>query len=401
MKLKRFMDRGNTIVAMLCLAFFGGCSEADSPAGAPPVQPLQFDLFLDQIAAAPYASRQALVDSFMAAIDSLPKPFVEESCAVFIYQGNPSAPPEVPGDYNGWDPNVDAMIRIDSTNFCYHREYLPLDARTDYKFIVNGNWILDPLNPRTVTGGFGPNSELVMPAFIDPPEIQPDSSLEAGVILTTNFTSQIMGNTRTLHIYLPPGYSSGSESYPSIYVNDGGEYISLGSIDHVLDYCIGHNLARPLIAVLVDPVNRNVEYWLNDDYRRFIVEELVLYIDAQYRTLTSPENRAIMGASLGGVTSFYIAYSNPEIFGCAGGHSSALWINDGQMIAMIQNGENRPIRFYLDCGTFETSNLQDNQTLRDVLQAKGYDFIYYEFHDGHSWGNWRGHIDNILEAFFD
>jgi hypothetical protein len=32
--------------------------------------------------------------------------------------------------------------------------------------------------------------------------------------------------------------------------------------------------------------------------------------------------------------------------------------------------------------------------------AKGYDFEYLEFHDGHSWGNWRGHIDNALEMFF-
>ncbi len=382
-------------------ALTSGCNPGANPAAAPEEpQALQFDLFLAQLDSTAPAQRQALVDSFMVAVDSLPKPLVEDTLAVFVYLGNPSSPPRMPGDYNEWNPAADTMVWVDSTNFYYHCEYFPGDARLDYKFIIGNNWILDPLNPRTVTGGFGPNSELAMPDFVDPPEILEYPDLEHGTILTTTFHSEILNNTRTVRIYLPPDYSYSGQYYPAIYVHDGGEYLSLASMDNVLDYCIAHDFCQPVIAVFIDPVNRNEEYWLNDDFRRFMVEEMVPYIDGQYHTHADPEHRATMGASLGGVTSIYLAYENPETFGLAGGQSSALWINDDQMIQAIENGPAVPVKFYLDCGTFETSNLEDNRRLSEALAAQNYFYLYNEYHDGHSWGNWRGHIDNILETLF-
>jgi hypothetical protein len=35
-----------------------------------------------------------------------------------------------------------------------------------------------------------------------------------------------------------------------------------------------------------------------------------------------------------------------------------------------------------------------------ILESRGYEHTYLEFHEGHSWGNWRGHLDNALEMFF-
>jgi enterochelin esterase family protein len=166
-----------------------------------------------------------------------------------------------------------------------------------------------------------------------------------------------------------------------------------------LDYCIHYGICEPVIAVFVDPDNRNTEYWLDEDFKQFFVEEMVPWIDSQYNTVNNPARRAMMGPSLGGITSFFIVYNNPEVFGLCAGQSSAFWIEGGVMITWIEAGDVELIKFYLDCGTFE-SLLEGNQMMRDVLEAKGYDYVYNEWHDGHSWGNWRGHIDNILETFF-
>jgi enterochelin esterase family protein len=37
---------------------------------------------------------------------------------------------------------------------------------------------------------------------------------------------------------------------------------------------------------------------------------------------------------------------------------------------------------------------------KDGLANKGYDLVWNEWHEGHSWGSWRAHLDNALEYFF-
>ncbi|MBU1881830.1 hypothetical protein KKA08_07315 [bacterium] len=379
-----------------------GCDPSStSVSSAPEPEPVTnlFDQFIAQVDTTAEEERQALVDSFMQSIAVYAKPLTWDTTAIYLYQGNPSSSVQVPGDNNGWNPAVDVMANVDSTDFYYLIKTFPEDARLDYKFKIGNNWILDPLNPRTVTGGFGPNSELAMPAYVDPPEILEYPELEHGTVLQTTFDSEILGNSRTIRVYLPSGYEAGEEDYPTIYVHDGGEYYSLASMANVLDYSIANEICRPVIAVFVDPVNRNDEYWLNDLFMQAFVEEIVPYIDGQYHTLNDPSQRGVMGASLGGLTAFYFALMHPEIFGLCGSQSGALQINSGEIVALYQFNSKKDLKVYFDCGTCETL-LDDNRQMRDVLESKDYDFVYREWNEGHSWGNWRAHIDEILQTLF-
>jgi len=85
-------------------------------------------------------------------------PIVCGSKVLFVYVGGAGSV-SVPGDWNGWDTS-DLWVLL--------KEF-PVDARLDYKLYVDGRWILDPLNNRTVLGGFGPNSELAMLGHVFPP----------------------------------------------------------------------------------------------------------------------------------------------------------------------------------------------------------------------------------------
>src|SRR3970282_1406521 len=118
------------------------------------------------------ASKAAAVDSFMIYARSAGIPFIEENTANFIYLGNFSSV-SVAGDFNGWNQNADALSKLVGTRLWYKTKTFELNARLDYKFVRNGNdWILDPENPNTCTGGFGPNSELSMPEYVQPWEIE-------------------------------------------------------------------------------------------------------------------------------------------------------------------------------------------------------------------------------------
>ena len=355
--------------------------------------------FLALLTATPLAQRPALVDSFMNAVPAFPY-LEQDTLAHFIYRGNASTV-TVPGDANNWNINGSPMIRVDGTDFWYRSEVYEDDARLDYKFVLNGsNWILDPRNPNTVTGGFGPNSELRMPAYIMPPEIAYYPNIAHGSTEDTLFYSINMGNSRTIRVYLPSGYQFSSASYPIILFHDGLEYTTLGSAINVLDYLIDRDLIEPVIAVFVPPVNRTEEYAgsLQNQFTQFIVNEVIPWLDSKYRTIPTPDKRAVLGASNGGNISLWLALNHPGVFGNVAAQSSNI---QNSISSGFQNSSQLDLTFYLDIGTYDIPILiQLVQNFVPILQSKGYTYQYQVYHEGHSWGNWRAHIDNALIMFF-
>ncbi len=327
-------------------------------------------------------------------------PFIENNTANFIYIGSVSSV-NVPGDFNGWNQNSAPMANLVLTNFWYHSKDFELNARLDYKFVLNGSsWILDPENPNTVSGGFGPNSELAMPEYVQPWEIEYNPNIDHGTIEDKSIFSTNLNATHQLKIYLPPGYNNAS-TYPAVYFQDGFEYVTLASAANVLDNLIDSNKIEPLIAVFVKPNNRNEEYAFSkrNQYRLFFVEELVPFIDSIYSTKVDPKQRLVMGPSYGGNISALISYNHPDVFGLCGVHSGAFQPNNYEAFTLITTGEFRDIKWSSIWGSYEglSQNMQD---FRDSLISKGYELDWLELPEGHSWGLWRATIDNMLKYFF-
>jgi len=364
----------------------------------------QFQQFINHVnSLGDPAAKQAAVDSFMTYARTVGIPFIEDSTANFIYLGNPNSV-SVPGDFNSWNMNVWPMTKLSQTNFWYRSENFELDARLDYKFVLNGsNWILDPENPHTCQGGFGPNSELSMPMYIQPWEINYNPNIQHGTVLTKTIFSTIVNANYQLNIYLPPGYDSlASTTYSTVYFQDGSEYISLGRAVNVLDNLLDSSKIQPVIAVFVKPNNRDVEYAgsLRNQYRLFFVNELVPYIDENYKTKVDPKERLVLGDSYGGNISALISYNHPEVFGLCGLHSGALQPNGYEAYNLIVNGPVKDIKWCSIWGTYEGSLTQNMNSLKDFLISASYELDWLERPEGHSWGLWRATIDRMLIYFF-
>lgn len=358
-----------------------------------------FDSFLQRVLGVPDSMRSGVVDSFMTANPILP--FIEfDSIAHFVYRGT-SGSVGVPGDANNWNPSGFPMSRLPATNFWYHSRSFESDARLDYKFVLNGTtWILDPRNPNQVSGGFGPNSELRMPGYVLAPEIGYFPGIPHGTMRDTVMFSSVLNNSRTIRVYLPAGYEISTDSFGVVVFHDGLEYVSLAQANNVLDYLIAHGRVTPLIAVFVPPVNRSAEYAGSqmNEFASFIVDVLMPYVDSRYRTRRNPAWRAMIGASNGGNISLFIGYNRPEGFGNIGAQSSNIV---SSISSSFQNGPVRNLKLYLDLGTYDIPQLIPLvRNFIPVLVSRGYIHRYEEFHEGHSWGNWRAHIDNALEMFF-
>ena len=266
-------------------------------------------------------------------------PLVQEDSVLFLYKGQAQSISWM-GDFNGWgyDRSFKSTgTNISGTDIWFLKTSFPKDARLDYKVLVNGSeWIIDPYNPNqqwSGVGGGSPNSELRMPNWKpDPASIVADQ-IPAGKLQTDIlFNSESLGYQITYSIYLPHSYTN-SIKYPVIYVTDGYEYLHerMGNMKVVLDNLIAQKKIEPLIAVFIDhrePVNRSnnrrmQELAMNAKYLTFFENEFIPQIESSFSTYTTADKRAILGTSMGGLTSAYFAFTKPGIFGMSGIQSPA------------------------------------------------------------------------------
>jgi enterochelin esterase family protein len=355
-----------------------------------------FERFISYLNLLPLNERQAKVDSFMNANPILP--YLEDDTAVFfIYQGHAQSL-VIAGDFTGWTPSM-PMTGVDGTNFFYSPAHFEADARIEYKFVIDGNWILDPKNPHSFTGGTGINSEVRMPAYIVSPEISWYSVIPHGIIRDTSFYSKILNNTRPVKIYLPPDYS-GQKQYPVIVFHDGIEYVTLANIVNILDYLIAHHEIEPVIGVFVPPVDRENEYSgsKKDAYTTFIVKELMPVIDRKFTTSRDPRKRATFGISAGGNIALFLGMKHPEAFGKIAAQSSDV---QADISETFKYSAKMNLDFYLDLGKYDLPVLIPlvNNFIR-ILQNKNYVYQFKVWHEGHSWGNWESHMRLAIRQFF-
>lgn len=357
-----------------------------------------FQAFMIRIQSLPIYERQAVADSFLNTVSAFP--IIEYDTLVhFIYTGDAQSV-SIAGDQTQWSPSLNLM-RIEGTTFWSLSTHYERDARLDYKIVLNNsNWILDPRNPNTCTGGYGPNSELRMPFDPVPPEISYYADIPHGSVHDTLCHSTALNNNRTMKIYLPPNYPEAGKKYPVILFHDGPEYLSLGATANILDYLIANGSIKPVIALFVPPVDRNAEYagTKKDLFISFIADELMPAIDGGYATTSDPQQRATVGASNGGNIALYLGVKHPELFGCIAAQSSNVIpsISDA-----LLTGPLLPLNFYLDIGTYDIGVLIPMvHNLDSILTLRQYPHQMLDIHQGHSWGNWKEHLKIPLIRFF-
>ena len=360
------------------------------------------------------AAREAETDALWSALQATgPIPFVRADTAVFLYRGSDSTV-AVAGDFNSWTPSAGAMTRLGTSDLWARLDVFPETARLDYKLVVGDQWMLDPANPHQQWGGAGPNSELRMPGWSVPPETVPDPDLPTGAF-TDDLTleSTTLGYPVPYRVYTPAGYDT-LAALPVLYITDGHEYSDdrLGAARTVLDHLIHDGRAAPVIAVFVDPREvghpsnnqRQAQYVHNPAFADFIADELVSAIDAAYRTRPDARHRVILGTSLGGLFAAYLGALHPETFQRLAIQSPAFWVSENaewwsgpSIYDLVADAPDGLFTVYLSTGTIGDTRTEARR-MRDILEEHGHTVTYREVPEGHSWGNWRALLDEMLVA---
>lgn len=231
------------------------------------------------------------------------------------------------------------------------------------------------------------------------------------------FYSTFLDNKRDIIVWLPPGYQlDQTERYPVLYMHDGQNIMDPKTsfagidwrVDETLTKLINKNLIREIIAVgIYNTKNRLEEYSDSEKghgYIQFLIEELKPYIDKNYRTLKDSENTAVMGSSMGGLISFFIAWTHPEVFSKAACLSSSFYYHNDKALEMVKkyNGPKKKIKFYIDHGE---DGLVRGQQMFCALTSKGYiigndiDYFYAAGAE-HNEKAWADRLERPLLFFF-
>lgn len=239
-------------------------------------------------------------------------------------------------------------------------------------------------------------------------------------------------------VYLPPGYkSSHKEGYPVLYMNDGqnlfDERTSFAGVDWQVDEAIERLLSArelpPLVVVgIYNSPDRFTEYTHTRDpqgrggagaaYGKFITEELMPSIESKFRIRPGREHCGVMGSSLGGLVSLYLALTNPDKFSRAGVVSPSIWWGGRSCVPFarttLESLARKDLRFriWLDMGTAESQNpardkvsLESARELRDAILDAGYfegiDLGYLEAQGAtHNEAAWADRLPHSLKFLY-
>jgi hypothetical protein len=329
------------------------------------------------------------------------------------------------------------------------RIYAPSGTEFEYKFTL-GKWDNEALGP---DNGTPPNHHLLIErdtvvahtiaAFRNPLAWIEDwegSGVKGRLVYWTDVESKFLGPTRHVEVWLPPAYDENPDArFPVLYMSDGQNLFDPRIANTGVDWGVDEAIVRLSDAGTIPPVivvgawsteDRAPEYspWhAAPDYARFLIEELMPRVNAEFRTLTGPENTAVMGSSMGGLLSFYLVTYHPDVFGscgCVSTHfplSEAVWSQMVEpaageapdptpfIVRDIADGLKVPpgVRYWFDFGTegldstYGPTHEIVRQWLLDQGLVEGKDFVVREYEGAtHNEASWRARLDDPLTFLF-
>jgi predicted alpha/beta superfamily hydrolase len=179
--------------------------------------------------------------------------------------------------------------------------------------------------------------------------------------------------TRKIWLYLPKNYTTSTKKYPVIYMHDAQNLFDVKT-SFAGEWNIDEKLDSLNAQVIVVGIENGGEKRMDEltpfkhpkynggnanNYLDFIVNTLKPEIDKKYRTKTNTKNTAIMGSSLGGLTSYYAILKYPKVFGKAGIFSPSFWFNRNEIIKLTMEASKLNTKIYFLCG--------DNEGDADVI----------------------------------
>ena len=280
-----------------------------------------------------------------------------------------------------------------------------------YGFAIDGGLRMpDPSNPSLELRRWGSTSIFTVPG--SEKAVYEERPVPHGTVHVAFYESKNLGSSRMVYVYTPPGYETGQQKYPVLYLLHGNGQIEAswtwtGKANFILDNLIADGKAKPMIVVMpYGHVQREIKPspapGSSAGDAQAIEKELLLgvkpLIESKYRVLTDRDHRAIAGLSMGAGQSLSIGLHNLDLFAYvgafSGGGNQAEWQKaDAGLL-------NRKLKvLWLGCGT-EDAVYKSAKGMDDLLTTKDVKHLFNPSGGGHSWPNWQVYLSKYVPLLF-
>jgi enterochelin esterase-like enzyme len=293
----------------------------------------------------------------------------------------------------------------------------PLVVGFHYYFLnIDGVNFIDPAT-ETFFGCCRESGGIEIPEGPEGDYYRPQQGTPRGCVRSVYYFAQSSNEWRHAMVYTPAEYEKGKKKYPVLYLQHGmgeGEtsWTIQGRMQHIIDNLIASGEAVPMIVVMESgdvkaPFrggnNQAGRSQYGASFYKVMTEDLIPYIDANFRTKSDRDNRAMAGLSWGGHQTFDIVMNNMDKFAWMGAFSGAIFgldVNKTYDGAFSRSEEfNRRIHYlFLSCGSEE--NFGTERLVNDLRDA-GVNVDYYVSPGTHhEWLTWRRSLKEFVPHLF-
>lgn len=324
----------------------------------------------------------------------------------------------------------------------------PLAAQLwGYWYLVDGVKALDPGNAETQRDGARYDNLLM----ISGPESEwwDFKNVPHGTVQAVWYPSPTLKlASRRMMVYTPPGYETGSQKYPVLYLLHGGggdedAWLTMGRANIILDNLIAAGKAKPVVVVMPNgnatqtvsqgygfgptPAPQSVQapapppvqaaaaanapggagggrggapQPYAGSYPESLVKDVIPFVEKRFRVQVAKDDRAIAGLSMGGGHTLAATNNNPGLFAYIGVFSAGPRTADETFQQQLNAVKAGGVKFYwLGAGSTDMAR-EGTVTLAELVKKDGFKTSYREIPGRHYWFLWRDFLAQYAQVMF-
>jgi enterochelin esterase-like enzyme len=218
------------------------------------------------------------------------------------------------------------------------------------------------------------------------------------------FPSKSTNTSRRAFVYTPASYDKDkSQRYPVLYLQHGwGEdetaWSNQGHANLIMDNMIAEGKIKPFIIVMTYGMTNDVKMggmanFKIEPFQTVLIDELIPYVDANFRTIADQPHRAMAGLSMGGMETHTITLARPDVFShyalLSGGIYTPAEIKDKSKVKLI----------FVSCGSFENPDGVKKAVV--ALKEAGFNAVsFVSENTRHEFQTWRRSLYELAPLLF-
>lgn len=289
-----------------------------------------------------------------------------------------------------------------------------------YSFTVDGVRTVDPKNTMIKQGVSSLENMFFLPGR--EAAFEENQSVPHGVIRQVWYKSSTLAAQRRMHVYTPPGYDQGGDALPVFYLLHGGGdedsgWSTIGRAGFIMDNLLAAQKAKSMIVVMPNgslprpegpaPTDAAGRAALQDRFTNELLNDIVPFVEKNYRVKTGRDHRALAGLSMGGGQTLRVFTTHPDQFAYV-----AIW-SAGLFNQKPEDFEQRNADFFKQAETLngqlklvsisvgdQDFALNGSRAMDEVFTRN---HLKHEMHissGGHTWINWRQYLAALAPKLF-